>query len=194
MTARGGFSGGVAISEENYAIGLVTRSLVTEVGSVESGYMAVLGVEPIYQCLARHKMLPAVQSDSWGGEWNTDTLAFTGPGIAPFIIDGIPIPQLVQYTGFISVFDDGKRSYVGISCDDSHHLEAAENSAKESLASRFVRSVANSQRSRKIDVATLGESTDDAALKAAQAASAVMLSLGYRPLKKKDDAWRLLPP
>jgi hypothetical protein len=192
-TARGGFSGGVAISEDNYALGLVTRSLVANDGPIESGYMAVLGVEPIYECLAQNKLLPAIQSDSWDGYWNTDTLAFTGPGTSPFMIDGIPFPQIVQYTCLISVFDDGKRSYMKIDCDDSQHREAAENAAKESLASRFVNSSTHNQRTCKIDVATLGQSTDDAARKAAQVASAVMLNLGYRPIKKTEEGYRLLP-
>ena len=67
--ARGGFSGApvmVAYDEENRAngtavLGLVTESLVSDGAGVESGFMAVLTVEPIYGCLERAGMLPEAQ-------------------------------------------------------------------------------------------------------------------------------------
>lgn len=57
--ARGGFSGGPAliaydeISSESgtAALGLVTEALVSNASAPEAGYLAVLTVEPIYECL-----------------------------------------------------------------------------------------------------------------------------------------------
>ncbi len=67
--ARGGFSGGpalVAYNELNVdggtaALGIITQSLITNNGALETGYMAVLTVEPIYTCLEAHGMLPKAQ-------------------------------------------------------------------------------------------------------------------------------------
>lgn len=67
--ARGGFSGSpvlVAYNESNLnggtaALGLVTESLTTNEQEPELGYMAVLTVEPIYNCLEIHNMLPEAQ-------------------------------------------------------------------------------------------------------------------------------------
>lgn len=67
--ARGGLSGApalIAYDELNQeggtaALGLVTESLVQSDHAVESGYMAVLTVEPIYTCLDAHSMVPAAQ-------------------------------------------------------------------------------------------------------------------------------------
>lgn len=67
--ARGGFSGGpvlVAYNESNKKsgtalLGLVTDALVRDHGATETGFMTVLSVEPIYQCLEKNGMLPAVQ-------------------------------------------------------------------------------------------------------------------------------------
>lgn len=68
--ARGGFSGGpvlVAYNELNKKsgtalLGLVTDALVRDHGATETGFMTVLSVEPIYQCLERNGMLPAAQN------------------------------------------------------------------------------------------------------------------------------------
>jgi len=70
--ARGGFSGGpvlVAYNELNQKsgtalLGLVTDSLVRDHGPTETGFMTVLSIEPIYECLERNHMLPALQKMS----------------------------------------------------------------------------------------------------------------------------------
>lgn len=67
--ARGGFSGGpalIAYDELNTkggtaALGIITQSLVSNGKSPETGYMAVLTVEPIFDCLEAHGMLPRIQ-------------------------------------------------------------------------------------------------------------------------------------
>jgi hypothetical protein len=67
--ARGGFSGGpamVAYNEDNEkggtaALGLITESLGHGERDPELGYMAVLTVEPIYDCLKAHGLLPECQ-------------------------------------------------------------------------------------------------------------------------------------
>ncbi len=57
-TARGGFSGGVVLSEWGFALGLVTSSLLTNGAPEELGYLTVLTIEPILECLAAHGCLP----------------------------------------------------------------------------------------------------------------------------------------
>lgn len=68
--ARGGFSGGPCLIEWDFSLGLVTESLVEAEGSVESGYMAVISIEPVYVCLTHHGILPAEQAEGWDGFWN----------------------------------------------------------------------------------------------------------------------------
>ena len=70
-TPRGGFSGGLALSEYDFALGVVTQSLVRDHLQEESGFFAVLSIEPIYQCLSHHKLLPLVQKEGWDDFWNT---------------------------------------------------------------------------------------------------------------------------
>lgn len=68
--ARGGFSGGLVFSGWGFALGLVTNSLVRDGKAEETGYMAVVSVEAIYECLARNEMLPLVQKEMWDGLWD----------------------------------------------------------------------------------------------------------------------------
>ena len=70
-TPRGGFSGGLVLSEYDFALGVVTQSLVRDYRQEESGFFAVLSIEPIYQCLSHHKLLPLVQKEGWDDFWNT---------------------------------------------------------------------------------------------------------------------------
>jgi hypothetical protein len=65
---RGGLSGAPALIAYNElsddgtaALGLVTESLILQNWSIESGYLAVLTVEPIYVCLEHHGLLPELQ-------------------------------------------------------------------------------------------------------------------------------------
>ena len=68
--ARGGFSGGpvlIAYNELNEesgtaVLGVVTQSLVANYAPAESGHMAVLSVDPIYECLEAASLLPQCQS------------------------------------------------------------------------------------------------------------------------------------
>ena len=60
--ARGGFSGGLAITEIENALGVITESLVMSDQPTELGYFAALSVEPVYDCLDHHGVLPPAQA------------------------------------------------------------------------------------------------------------------------------------
>ncbi len=101
--ARGGLSGGVALSEYGFALGVVTSSLVRNSVEAELGYLSVLTVEPILNCLAAHKLLPDIQADGWEGLFTRDSISV-----------GKEEPLGEQLTAFLShasvgIVDDGKR-------------------------------------------------------------------------------------
>ena len=50
---------------------MVTRRLASDSDLTEPGYRAAIGVEPMYDCLAEHKMLPDCQAEGWDGLWST---------------------------------------------------------------------------------------------------------------------------
>lgn len=116
--ARGGFSGGLVLSEYGYALGMVTSSLLSGDYSAELGYMTAVGVEPLYVCLAEHRMLPDCQADGWDGFWNTDhTDLFTER--QPSKWGGRTIAASV------GLFDDGKRLALELMCNDNHDVMSA---------------------------------------------------------------------
>lgn len=78
QVARGGFSGGPAISEYGFVLGVVTDSLVEGDKSVESGFCSVLAVEPILDCLEHHKIMPQSIREFW-----SDSFVYGGNGGPP---------------------------------------------------------------------------------------------------------------
>jgi hypothetical protein len=69
-TARGGFSGGLALSESDFALGLITSSLeskqvIADETIQEPGYMAVLSLRPVFECLFAADLLPKCQEPQW---------------------------------------------------------------------------------------------------------------------------------
>lgn len=68
-TPRGGFSGGLCLIEWDFALGVIIESLTYNNKPEESGFMSVITVEPIYECLSHHNILPKIQKDGWNGLW-----------------------------------------------------------------------------------------------------------------------------
>lgn len=127
--ARGGFSGGIVLSEYGYALGMVTQSLGSDTAATELGYMTAIGVEPIYTCLAQHKMLPDCQAEGWDDFWNTSHVDF-GRELPPWK-EGCPPGRLIVAS--VRIFDDGKRLHLEIMCDDPDMMGAALDRADQEL-------------------------------------------------------------
>lgn len=67
---RGGFSGGVVLSEWDFLLGFVTMSLMGD-QAYELGHMSAVSVEPVYELLARNSILPSAQAEGWDGLWES---------------------------------------------------------------------------------------------------------------------------
>lgn len=111
---RGGFSGGLAVTENEVALGVITSSLLPNDREPEFGFFTVLSVEPIYHCLAHSKMVPEHIDVQWEGFWNEELTHF--------------VRQVSEMHGeilAITYFYDGPRGfYIDISGEPSL-LEAA---------------------------------------------------------------------
>jgi len=75
--ARGGFSGGPVFTSYGASLGIITESLLSNYQPIELGYQAILSVEPIYHCLAHHKIMPKHIDETWDGFWNEELTDFT---------------------------------------------------------------------------------------------------------------------
>ena len=109
---RGGFSGGLAITENDVALGVITRSLLTADLPPELGYFAVLSVEPIYICLADHKLLPERQAEGWDDLWNSTGEYYyeRGTSLRPGFGGAVGAS--------LETFDDGRRLGLTVHCND----------------------------------------------------------------------------
>lgn len=177
-TARGGFSGGLAYSEYDFALGMVTRSLLVNGDSVESGFMSVVGVEPIYHCLGHHKLLPDCQAEQWDGLWNTINVDFLTP-------DNYGVAS-------VGVFDDGKSFYVEIHCDVDMNtfwamLAAAREAAGGTVAYTEIR-----EGMGRLHLPDHAEAGSARALAAGRAAVAVIRATGLKPLPHSRQSEALL--
>lgn len=134
--ARGGFSGGLALSEYGYALGMVTSSLVADDKQTELGYMAAIGVEPLYVCLAQHKLLPDCQADGWDGLWNTNSTNFCRE-----VKDNGYGGRSATIVASVGLLDDGKRLSLEVMCNDAPDVLAAalDRVSAELTGSNFVR-------------------------------------------------------
>jgi hypothetical protein len=56
--ARGGFSGGPAITEPNHSLGVITRSFGHESLPAELGFMALVGPLPVLEMLDANRIMP----------------------------------------------------------------------------------------------------------------------------------------
>ena len=116
---RGGFSGGLVLHENDFALGIVTQSLIQDGQPSELGYLTVLSIEPIYECLAQKKLLPECQKEGWNDFWNTETADFIKD-------DGLLVAS-------VSAHDDGKRIYFDIRAGEPEILRIGIKAGVDSL-------------------------------------------------------------
>jgi hypothetical protein len=183
---RGGFSGSVALSEYGMALGVVTRSLTADNSPTELGFMTVAGIEPIYDCLASHKLLPDIQAEGWDGLWNSTDLHFYDPKT-----NG-PGPGFLGVAG-ITVFDDGKKYAITVMCDVSQDLMTRALAAvNDELAGRHLAYFKIRDGMQRVDIYGSGDQIDVEVTAAAQAVSRIFLESGLAPIPFEGTKW--LPP
>lgn len=171
---RGGFSGGLALTESEIALGVVTSSLLNNYKESELGFFTVITVEPIYVCLAEYKLLPVCQAEGWDDFWNMEKVAyFYDPARNP------DAPQMVSICASLSIFNDGKIVYLEISCDDDADLlENAIRSVEDELVKCLPRRVGMRAGIVKVMLDTSNSQTGALLLRAFKGASSVFEAAG----------------
>lgn len=112
VVPRGGFSGGVVLSEWDFALGVITSSLVKNGVPEEMGYLTVLTVEPILHCLAAHHLLPRDLALLWDGTFTAETEYF-----------GVPEKRWAH--SWIETDRDGHRTRLLLATPDQAVVDAA---------------------------------------------------------------------
>jgi hypothetical protein len=172
---RGGFSGGVAISEYDVALGVVTSSLVPDNNLSEFGFMAVLGVDPIYIALSERGLLPGCQVEGWAEPQNSRKVWFDHPEV-----DASGRTSTIMAS--VELFDDGGRVARALTCmDDPALLQALVELAHNRLADCTLIESEPRPGLKRIDVYSPGASAGQQALTAARAVVAELRSNDYVP-------------
>lgn len=117
--ARGGFSGAPCLSEADFLLGMVISSSVKDHAPEELGYMTVLTVEPILECLAANRLMSKDLAETWDGLFTSQT---------------IYLNHLDFRQAWIETDSDGHRTRVRFGCPDPEAIEAALRSVREGLA------------------------------------------------------------
>lgn len=115
--ARGGFSGGLVLSEYGHALGVVTESLIRDEAPPEVGFMSVLSVEAIYSCLAEFFTLEISEFWAYSDSSTLILIKMTKPDLARLN------PRLFNTT--ISIYDDDRDVFVELKSYDSEALADA---------------------------------------------------------------------
>lgn len=173
-TPRGGFSGGVAISEGGFALGVITQSLLVNDLPEQLGYMAVLSIEPIYATLGLHRILPSDQADGWHDIWSSQS-------------DDYEIAVQQGYCTPVSVdtLDDGKQCAFSISTDDVDLRNQLMAIAKRAFCDFEIQEVFLDKVSRIIITDNLAE-TPSLLLKLRGDCKEYLLDNGYLPAHHPD--------
>jgi hypothetical protein len=170
-TARGGFSGGLALSEYDFALGVISASLTKNHEAAELGFMAVISIEAIYECLAEHKLLPEVQKQGWNEFWNTENWDYVVErerGMAEMVTD-------------VSLYDDGKEVYVGLYCREPVAMSEGLLAIARAADGKQKNVSKSSNMHARITFEGDHEQAVAIARRAVAAACASMAALGYKP-------------
>jgi hypothetical protein len=165
---RGGFSGGVVLAQSGIVLGLVTESLLADYQPEQLGYMAVLTVEPIYVCLAEHKLLPQIQAAAWDDFWNVERISFVvSEGLVEVVVASI------EYC------DDGHKCFVEVLADRTDVRDSALAAAELVLQELDPAKSGSANGSIRLTVNLSSEQVGTALIRAANAAIHVFENAGY---------------
>jgi hypothetical protein len=168
--ARGGFSGGLALSEHEFVLGLVTESLARDHAAAELGFMAVLSVESIYECLAAAKLLPACQKTGWDDFWNTKHWIF---------VTEVPAGHR-EGRATISLCDDGQQVYVELDCREPEAMKRGLAAVMESAPSGRIAIARHDELRARFSFFPYDKDTVALAERAAGIACSAMIQFGYK--------------
>jgi hypothetical protein len=177
-TARGGFSGGVALDQSGVALALVTESLGQGDMPVETGYMSLLSIEPAVD-LAAEKFGFGIHA-GYPGRY-TDTLfaaKFSDPSsrsLNSFI-----------YDASLYVYDDDRDVFVEINCADETLLA-------EAVAA--FNGITPLTRHDVVDGSVLytpeGNPSAELLLEGGEAVAALFKKSGYKKMTSERSQWQL---
>jgi V8-like Glu-specific endopeptidase len=177
--ARGGFSGGVVLTESGAALGLVTESLGKSDSLVETGYMSILSIEAGAKLAETHFQFNLQENNVYRDE---DCLIEV-----KMVSDDLSRLNSRLFNACIYVLDDGRDVYIEIFCDDEKLLQPAFDIFN--VRTPISRGVPAS-RNNVIFGLPLENPPAELLAEAAEAVKAFFAESGYKELSTKRNAWQ----
>lgn len=115
--ARGGFSGGVVLTELGFALGLVTESLGNGESLVETGYMSILSIDAAITLAVKHFDFDLRSHKVYRDE---DSLIEV-----KMVSNNLKKLNSRLYNASVYVYDDDRDVYIEFICDDESLLKSA---------------------------------------------------------------------
>lgn len=152
---------------------LATVTALANDNPLELGFMAVLGVEPIYATLSEHKLLPDCQAQGWDEFWNSSELWFSKPDLKTS-------DKVSTIVASIELFDDGKRVALALACKDEPELLRELVELVRSQLNDYVLTQSEPRPGlQRLDVQHPDASAGEQALAAARAVATRLIERGY---------------
>ena len=178
--ARGGFSGGVALTVSGFALGLVTESLGTGESLVETGYMSILSIESAIELAVKHFDFDLKKHGIYRDQ----------DSLIEFKMVSESLRRLNSrlYNACVYVYDDDRDVYMEFVCDDQSLLHPAYEIFNSITPIHIVESMSKdnllfTQPSKNPPASVL--------VTAAEAVRDFFMSSDYHELSTKRNSWQI---
>lgn len=178
--ARGGFSGGVVLSEDGFALGLVTESLVMNHAQTESGFMCVLSIEAAVYVAEKFLGFNLAEHGVYRDEYTLIEFKMVNPTLSRL--------NSRIYNACVCVYDDDRDVFVELNCNDEAILSQSFEAFNSVAPINLVDSLCNEN---KLFSLLCENPTAELLLIAARAARDVFEQHGYEEKSTKQNTWQL---
>lgn len=179
-TARGGFSGGVVLTDKGFALGLVTESLVSNHAQTETGFMCILSIEAAVNVAEKFLNFNLKEHGVYRDEETLVEIKMVNPSLSRL--------NSRIYNACVYVYDDDRDIFAELICDDEDVLNQASGAFDSVTSVSRVDSMSNRCR---VFLQIDGNPSASLLLVAAHATRDVFIQHGYDEKSTKRNTWQL---
>lgn len=181
IIARGGFSGGVVLTEDGYAIGMVTESLIQNGAPPESGFMSILSIQAVIDMAEKFYEFDLEEHGIFRAEERLVEIKLTR--------NDLKLLNSRSHNAMIYVYDDDRDTYGEIHCSELNALQSAIDAFNEVTPISIIGALDQGEGAFCFSF----DANPKAALMkvAAQAAAVALADYGYEQLSRSETDWQI---
>ena len=181
IIARGGFSGGVVLTEDGYAIGMVTESLIQNGAPAESGFMSILSIQAVIDMAERFYEFDLEEHGIFRAEERLVEIKLTR--------NDLKLLNSRSHNAMIYIYDDGRDTYGEIHCFELNAMHSAFNAFNAVTPISIIDTL---NQGDGIFCFSFNSNPKASLMKvAAQAAMAALIEYGYEELSRSETDWQI---